>query len=89
MGHSLAKLVGQPLGGITPEMNLKRLQAEIAQRKSSIDRLKLDLKDLQTVEVPRIEALILMHENDIKFLTGEVNKVNTIDITDVTPNKEG
>jgi hypothetical protein len=86
MGMNLAKLVGTPLGGVTREMTLKRLQAEIAQRKSSIDRLKLDLKDLQTVEVPRIEALILMHENDIKFLVGEINKEQTID---VTPTKEG
>ena len=86
MGSNLTKLVGSPLGGITPEMQLKRIQAEIAQRKSSIERLKLDLKDLQTVDVTRIEALILMHENDIKYL---VNQENESQVIDVTPTKEG
>ncbi len=76
-------LVGTPVGGITPEMELKRIQAEIAQRKSSISRLKLDLDDLRTVKAPQIEALILMHENDMKFLT---NKINDVKVIDVTPN---
>ena len=34
-------LVGRPVGGITPEMELKRFQAELAQRKSSVLRLKI------------------------------------------------
>ncbi len=76
-------LVGTPIGGITPEMELKRFQAELAQRKSSILRLKLDLDDLRTVKAPQIEALILMHENDMKFLT---NKINDVKVIDVTPN---
>ena len=67
-------LVGTPIGGITPEMELKRFQAELAQRKSAISRLKLDLDDLRTVKAPQLEALILMHENDIKFLTNQVLK---------------
>jgi hypothetical protein len=79
-------LVGTPVGGITPEMNLKRLQAELAQRKSSIARLKLDLDDLRTVKAPQLEALILMHENDIQYLT---NQKNDVEIIDVTPTKEG
>lgn len=73
-------LIGQPVGGITPEMQLKRLQAELAQRKSSIARLKLDLDDLRTVQAPQIEALILMHENDIKFITNQKNDVEVIDV---------
>ncbi len=79
-------LVGTPVGGITPEMELKRFQAELAQRKSSIARLKMDLEDLRTVKAPQLEALILMHENDIKFLTNQKNDVKVIDIT---PTKEG
>jgi len=79
-------LVGTPVGGITNEMTLKRLQAEIAQRKSSIARLELDIKDLTTVTLPQKEALILMHQNDIKHLTGQQNEVTVIDIT---PTKEG
>jgi hypothetical protein len=79
-------LVGQPVGGITPEMELKRFQSELAQRKSAIARLKLDLEDLRTVKAPQLEALILMHENDIKFLT---NKLNEVKVIDVTPTKEG
>lgn len=79
-------LVGTPIGGITPEMELKRFQAELAQRKSSILKLKIDLEDLRTVKAPQMEALILMHENDIRFLTNQRNDVKVIDIT---PNKEG
>ena len=79
-------LVGTPVGGITPEMELKRFQSELAQRKSAIARLKLDLDDLRTVKAPQLEALILMHENDIKFLT---NKLNDVKVIDITPTKEG
>jgi hypothetical protein len=79
-------LIGTPVGGITPEMEMKRIQAELAQRKSSIARLKLDLEDLRTVQAPQLEALILMHENDIRFLTKQQNDAKVID---VTPKKEG
>jgi len=81
MVKSSLALIGTPVGGITPEMNLKRLQAEIAQRKSSIARLKLDLDDLRTVQAPQLEALILMHENDIKFLTNQRDDLQVIDVT--------
>lgn len=78
--------VGQPIGGLTPEIQLKRLQTQIAERRSAIKKLKIEQEDLITVGLPRIEGLILIHENDIKHLLGQLDSVQVID---VIPNKEG
>lgn len=72
--------VGKPVGGTTPEIALKWLQSQIAERKSQIARYKLDINDLQTIQLPKLEALILEKENDIKYLTGQIQENEVIDV---------
>lgn len=73
--------IGTPIGGTTPEIKLKWLQTQIAERKSAIKKLAIEIEDLTTIQLPRLEGLVLTHENDIKHLTGQVDGVNTVDVT--------
>lgn len=72
--------IGSPLGVVTPEIKMKVLQTQIAERKSAIKKLQIEKEDLTTISLPRIEGLILTHESAIKHLTGLIDGVQVIDV---------
>ena len=73
-------LVGNPVGGSTPEIKLKWLQVQIAERDSAIEKLKIEINDLTKIQLPRLEGLILTHENDKKFFLNQLKDEQTIDV---------
>ena len=72
--------IGSPLGEVTPEIKLKALQTQIAERKLAIKNLEIEKEGLTTVSLPRIEGLILTHESAIKHLIGLLDGVTIIDV---------
>ena len=73
-------LVGQPIGGTTPEIALKWLQHQIAERKSQVKRYQLDIDDLTNIQLPKLQAMILTKENEIRHLLSQLENNQTIDI---------
>ena len=72
--------VGKPLTEDTHEIKLKWLQHQIAERKSIIARLKLDIDDLTKVRLPQLEELILKKENELSFFLHQVKEAGTVDV---------
>lgn len=67
------------------EVKKKWIMCEIQSRKSQIIRLQQDIEDLKKGQIVKLEATIMMLEEELKNL---VNKLDSYEVIDVKVNEE-